>query len=437
MTPNEPRGTFRAWLRAMNVTASKANDLEKRWVSLKSALIPLLGKGGARGGSVNSPNNSASRLIEPPLTPPLPRRGLRRRFQTDPLSAFRIGKNDLLCAWFLLDVSYESNQSKSGKRVRGGTMVRESGSRVFATHVIHAALICAGLLLLAPAGSWSQANSATLHGTVNDPTGAVVPGVTVTLTNQNTGAAMVQSTAERGDFTFTFVPVGVYTVRVEAPGFKTRTVTGITLTAGQQARQTFTIELGSVAETVTVEGAAPLVNTVSAEQLHTFESAQVRQLPLQNRNVTGILLLNAGVVPSTGSAQGVNMNGIGTSGTQWSLDGTNASGHTGASSAGAYEAPNLVDIVSTEGVQEVAAIKGVIPAEYENAIGGQVNVISKSGANQWHGSLFENHRNKVLNARFQRLDSKPPLVFNQFGGSLGGPIKKDKIFIFGDYEGYR
>ncbi|PYS48343.1 MAG: hypothetical protein DMG13_25710, partial [Acidobacteria bacterium] len=127
----------------------------------------------------------------------------------------------------------------------------------------------------------------------------------------------------------------------------------------------------------------------------------------------------------------------GTSGTQWSLDGTNASGHTGASSPGAYQAPNLVDIMSTEGVQEVAAIKGAIPAEYENAIGGQVNVISKSGANQWHGSLFENHRNKVLNARFQRLDSKPPLVFNQFGGSLGGPIKKDKIFIFGDYEGYR
>lgn len=120
-----------------------------------------------------------------------------------------------------------------------------------------------------------------------------------------------------------------------------------------------------------------------------------------------------------------------------SLDGTSASGHTGASSPGAYQAPNLVDIMSTEGVQEVAAIKGVIPAEYENAIGGQVNVISKAGTNQWHGSLFENHRNKALNARFQRLDLKPALVFNQFGGSLGGPIKKEKIFIFGDYEGYR
>src|SRR5215813_6727747 len=195
-------------------------------------------------------------------------------------------------------------------------MIRESRSRVLTTHVIYAALLCTGLLLLAPSGSWSQANSATFHGTVGDPTGAVVPGVTVTLTNQNTGAAMSQTTKERGDFTFTFVPAGVYTVRIEAPGFKTHTTTGITLSAGQQARQTFTVELGSVAETVTVEGAAPLVNTVSAEQLHTFESAQIRQLPLQNRNITGILLLNAGVVPSTGSAQGVNMNGIGTNGTQ-------------------------------------------------------------------------------------------------------------------------
>src|SRR5262245_8705134 len=127
-------------------------------------------------------------------------------------------------------------------------MIRENSSRPFAAHLIHAALICAWLLLMAPAGSWSQANSATLHGTVSDPTGAVVPGVMVTLTNQNTGAAIAQTTTERGDFTFTFVPAGVYTVRIEAPGFKTHTTTGIALTAGQQARQSFTVELGSVAE---------------------------------------------------------------------------------------------------------------------------------------------------------------------------------------------
>src|SRR5437870_7885678 len=88
---------------------------------------------------------------------------------------------------------------------------------------------------------------------------------------------------------------------------------------------------------------------------------------------------------------------------------------------------------SIEGIQEVSAVKGVIPAEYENAIGGQVNLISKSGTNELHGSLFENHRNRALNARLQTLSSKAALTFNQFGGSLGGPIKKNKIFLFGVY----
>src|SRR5262245_41685501 len=133
-------------------------------------------------------------------------------------------------------------------------MIGQSSAKVCTTYVVH--VLCVGLLLLAPAVSWSQATSATLHGTVSDPTGALVPGGTVTLTNQNAAAAMVQTTGERGDFTFTFVPVGVYTVRIEAPGFKTHITTGITLTAGQQARQMFTVELGSVAESVTVEGTA-------------------------------------------------------------------------------------------------------------------------------------------------------------------------------------
>jgi len=300
-----------------------------------------------------------------------------------------------------------------------------------------AALLVAVALFFTPEIAWSQANSATFHGTVTDPTGAVVSGATVTLTNENTRAATGATTGSSGDFVFTFVPVGVYTLRIELAGFKTHTSTGISLSAGQRALQTFTLEIGGVAESISVEGAAPLVNTVSAEQLHTFETTGLRQLPLRNRNFTRILILIAGAVPSTGSAEGVNLNGVGTNGTQWSLDGTNASGNTGASSPGVYQAPNLVDIMSLEGIEEVSAVKGAIPAEYENAIGGQVNLISKSGTNGWHGSLFENHRNRALNARFQRLDSKAPLTFNQFGGSLGGPIRKDKVFIFGAYEGYR
>ncbi len=316
-------------------------------------------------------------------------------------------------------------------------MTRESHLRGRLTYVIQAALLCAGLLSFTQRIVWSQANSATFHGTIADSTGAVIPGATVTLTNQNTQATIAQTTGDTGDFAFTFVPVGVYTLRIELMGFKTHVSTGIALTAGQQVRQRFVLEVGEVTETVTVSGATPLVNIVSAEQLSTFESIQVRELPLRNRNFTRILDLTPGAVPSRGSAQGVNLSGVGTHGTQWSLDGTSASGNTGASSPGAYQAPNLVDVMSVEGIQEVAVIKGVIPAEYRNALGGQVNLISKSGTNAWHGSLFHNHRNRVLNARLQTLAQKPPLVFNQFGGSLGGPIKKDKIFVFGIYEGYR
>jgi outer membrane receptor protein involved in Fe transport len=248
---------------------------------------------------------------------------------------------------------------------------------------------------------------------------------------------MVQTSGSGGEFAFAFVPPGVYTLRIELAGFKTLTVAGIILSAGQQARLTHTLELGPVTERVSVEGTAALVNTVSAEQLKTFQPAEMRELPLQNRNFTRILILTPGAVPSTGSATGVNMNGVGTNGTQWSLDGTNASGNTGANSPGVYQAPNLVDIMSIEGIQEVSAVKGVIPAEYENAIGGQVNLISKSGTSEWHGSLFENHRNRALNARLQTLPTKSALTFNQFGGSLGGPIKKNQIFVFGVYEGYR
>jgi hypothetical protein len=298
------------------------------------------------------------------------------------------------------------------------------------------AMVCFALLP-APETAWAQANTATFHGTVVDASGAVVAGAAVTFKNESTGATLPATSGSGGEFVFTFVPVGVYTLRIELRGFKTHIATGITLSAGQRALQTFTLQIGDVAENVRVEGAAPLVNTVSAEQLQTFESRALRQLPLQNRNFTRILILTAGAVPSTGSSQGVNLNGVGTNGTQWSLDGTYASGNTGASSPGVYQAPNLVDIMSLDGIQEVSAVKGVIPAEYENAIGGQVNLISKSGTNQWHGSVFENFRNKALNARFQRLSAKAPLTFNQFGGSVGGPVKKDRIFIFGTYEGYR
>ena len=210
--------------------------------------------------------------------------------------------------------------------------------------------LTAALVLLNPRVALPQANTATLHGTVTDPSGAVISSAKITLTNEGTRAATTQEAGSGGEYVFPFVPPASYSLQIEAAGFKTLTVAGIILSAGQQARLANTLELGQVSDSVKVEASASLVNTVSAEQLKSFEPHDMKELPLQNRNFTRILILTTGAVPSTGSATGVNMNGIGTNGTQWSLDGTNASGNTGANSPGVYQAPNLVDIMSMEGI---------------------------------------------------------------------------------------
>ncbi|HET7100328.1 MAG TPA: TonB-dependent receptor, partial [Terriglobia bacterium] len=315
-------------------------------------------------------------------------------------------------------------------------MKREFSSMQRFADVAIMVLLLAGALLLVPRAARPQANSATYYGTVTDPTGAVVPGAKVTLIAQGTRATTAKITGNSGDFAFSFVPVGAYTLRIEAKGFKAYVATGIVLTAGQQVRQTFHLQLGSAVQTVSVTGSTPLVNTVSAQQTHGYSLTDATQLPLENRNFSGLLKINTGVVPSQ-NGSGVDMNGIGKNGTVYSLDGTNASGNSGGNNPGVYQGANLLDVMSVEGIQEVSAVKGVIPAEYEDAVGGQVNLVSKSGTNQWHGSAFENHQDSALNARFQRDSGKPRLTFNQFGASLGGPIKKNKIFVFGDYEGYR
>jgi carboxypeptidase family protein/TonB-dependent receptor-like protein len=303
-------------------------------------------------------------------------------------------------------------------------------------HAMALLVLCVAFLLLMPQAGYSQANTATFYGTVTDPTGAVVPGATVTLTQQATRVNITKVTDSGGDFAFTFVPVGIYTLSIKAKGFNSYENTGIGLSAGQQVRQAFKLQLGEVTQTVSVTGSTPLVNTVSAQQTHGYSLTDATQLPLQNRNFSSLLRINAGVVPSQ-NGSGVDMNGVGKNGTVYSLDGTNASGNTGSNNPGVYQGANLMDVMSVDGIQEVSAVKGVIPAEYEDAIGGQVNLVSKSGTNHWHGSVFENHQDNALNARFQRVDNRPRLTFNQYGGSLGGPIVKDKIFVFGDYESYR
>jgi hypothetical protein len=284
----------------------------------------------------------------------------------------------------------------------------------------------------------AQVTTATFSGTVTDPTGAATPDATVTLTQDQTGIVTIKVTGHDGDFQFDFLRVGSYTITIQAKGFKRYEAKGIDLEAGQNVRRTYPLQLGDVTETVSVEAAAPLVNTVSAEQANAFDSKTVKDLPLARRNFSGLLRLDSGVTVATGgSANGLRLNGQGKNGTAYSVDGTEASGNPEGRNAGAFGSVNFVDLLSIESIEEVHIVKGILPAEYGGALGGQVDIITRSGTNQVHGSLFENFQKETLNSRDPFLATKVPYTYNQFGASAGGPIKKNKIFIFGAYEGYR
>ncbi|MGH9629365.1 MAG: carboxypeptidase-like regulatory domain-containing protein, partial [Bryobacteraceae bacterium] len=175
--------------------------------------------------------------------------------------------------------------------------------------------------LVTASSSIAQVTTATFYGAVNDPSGAVVAGADVTLTHEGTQATQRQLTNESGEFSFNFVPVGTYSLRIQAQGFKVSLNTGIQLSAGESVRLTFPLELGAVAETVEVTTVAPLLNTVSAEQRETVSTRQVLELPLSRRNVANVVTLSTGVTRSGGD---VYFNGSGRGGSSFSVDGTDA-----------------------------------------------------------------------------------------------------------------
>jgi outer membrane receptor protein involved in Fe transport len=283
----------------------------------------------------------------------------------------------------------------------------------------------------------AQVTTATLFGIVRDTTGAVLPGASVTLTNEGTGLVRNVFTDVGGEFVATALPAGSYILTIELTGFKTLTNRGLQLSPGQTSRQTFQIQLGGVEESVTVQAAVPLIETASSKQALSHGTEEVNNLPLQRRNVTGMLSLAPGADSNAGN---VRLNGVAAGGTGITVDGTEANSNPEGRSMAQYGGQNQIDVMSIESVAEVQVVKGILPAEYGGVTGGQVNLISRSGTNAFRGSVFENYQGDMFYARDRFLAanlSKPSVRFNQYGGSAGGPIKKNRAFFFGTYEGYQ
>lgn len=303
--------------------------------------------------------------------------------------------------------------------------------------VVIAALAAFGSSLL-----FSQNFTASISGTVRDATGAVVPGTAITVKHVDTGLTRAVQSDANGLFQVPSIPVGAYEVTGEKTGFRREVRRGIDLAVAQEAVVDFTMQVGSVEQQVTVTDAAPLVNTTLASTSGLITEAQVKDLPLNGRSFDQLLAINAGVINNTSNiAQGNGFTGFSVAGKRQETNRFMINGvdWVGGNSTGQFITPTGASgqLLGVDAVREYNLIEHTYGAEYGKRAGGQVSVVTSSGTNQIHGSLFEFLRNSALDARGTFEPTIGPFKRNQFGGTLGGPIKKDKLFLFGNYEGFR
>jgi hypothetical protein len=298
--------------------------------------------------------------------------------------------------------------------------------------------------ILAPVMPLSaQVNTASINGTVQDSVGAIVPGAKVEVRDIETGAVHSAITNTDGSYTLQFLPIGNYALTVITSGFAPIERRGITLLAAQDLRLDFTLRVQNVQQTIEVTSETPPLDLVSSQDLSTLGLKQVDQLPLARLNWTNLLTQTTGAIKQTSSTSstqnlGLSLNGLPTAGFNLTVDGTNAAADPEVPIFGFYQSPNIIDTIAHDAIQEVSIVKGVAPATLGNTMSGGINILTKSGTNHIHGDIFELNEISALDARnYFTFTTKPRLTFNQFGGAVGGPVLKDRLFLFLAYEGAR
>ena len=289
--------------------------------------------------------------------------------------------------------------------------------------------------------------TAAISGIVTDPTGGAVARAIVEAKDQQTGFVRSTVTDTRGRYDLVALPVGKYKVTVQKKGFKTAVRLEITLTAAEQAVMNFALQLGGVKEELTVNGQAPMVNLSTSSSAGMVGGREIRDLPLNGRSYDELLTLNPGIVdytPEKGGGIGVSNSAVGNMFAvlgrrpQANLFLLNGIEYTGAAEINMQPAATSGQLLGVDAVREFNVVTGTYGAEYGKRPGAQVSIVTASGTNEWHGTAFEFLRNSAFDARnFFDHGAKPSFQRNQFGGALGGPIQKNRTFIFGNYEGYR
>jgi hypothetical protein len=315
-------------------------------------------------------------------------------------------------------------------------------------------LVCILTLFISTPSALAQsAETGALSGTVSDPSGGTIAGATVAATNLATGQARSATTDATGAFRISLLPPGNYSVKFSASGFKTIEVPSVTVNVTETESLNRTLEVGATTQSVTISENAVTVQTENATVGGLVSGDTVTELPLSTRNYTQVIDLSPGVVANVATATSVgngtmdiNVNGSGSDQNTYMMDGvvTTNYGSGGAAQSGSYAG---IPIPNPDSIQEFKVQTSQYDAAYGQNPGANVNVVTKSGTNQYHGAIWEFNRNNIFNANdffFKRSEineglpnKQPEVKQNQYGGTFGGPIKKDKIFFFGSYQGTR
>ncbi|MEO6924605.1 MAG: TonB-dependent receptor [Bryocella sp.] len=307
---------------------------------------------------------------------------------------------------------------------------------------IHLVEVALTLVMLAVSGTAvAQLDTGSIQGTVRDTTGAAIPNAKVVVTDEGTQRVFRVTSGATGEFTVPTLPVGTYDVSASFKGFQPQNIVGVALNASTSRRVDVTLHPGGESTSVTVTANQTQVNTLGASLGTTIDAARIANLPLNGRDFTDLLALVPGSVTSGQFGQ-TSLGGAETSfaGVNILLDGADATRiDTNATSMQLGRGGARISRASVDSIAEFHIMQGNFSAEYGRSIGDVVNVITKSGTNNFHGEVFEFLRNDALDARnyFATPGTKTPLRLNQFGGNLGGPIVHNKLFFFANYEGVR
>lgn len=310
--------------------------------------------------------------------------------------------------------------------------------------ITHSSLLRILIALLGlSAAALAQIGGGSLVGNITDPSGSAVAGAKVTAINTETGVSRSTESNETGYFEFPLLPAGQYRLEAEQQGFRKATTAAFPINTGTRPRVDLKLELGQVTETVEVVGTAPIVNATTTDLGVAMEKSKIESLPLNGRNFQQLVGLQAGVIAnpssSAGGRGGIEFHGATAFGNNLLLDGVDMSLGEVPGTGNATGGGPLINTVSVEAIEEFKASGNSMSAEYGRSIGGVLNVTTKSGTNQFHGSVFHFFRNDKLDANsfFSNRSGlpRPALRWNQYGGNIGGPAIRNRAFFFFNYEG--